>query len=89
MISFKLDENLPIEARELLRAAGFDTLTVVDQGLGGRPDVDVAAACRQERRTVVTFDLDFADTTRHPPASCAGIIALRLARQDKPYVPDA
>ncbi len=88
MIAFKLDENLPIEVRELLRVAGFDALTVLDQGLGGRTDADVAAACRAERRTIVTFDLDFADTTRHPPAVYAGIIVLRLTRQDKPYVLD-
>ena len=48
MIAFKIDENLPIEVRELLRRGGFDALTVVDQNLGGRPDTDVAAVCRSE-----------------------------------------
>ena len=88
MIAFKVDENLPIEACELLRAEGFDTLTVLDQGLGGRPDADIAAVCRAERRAILTFDLDFSNTTRYPPASHPGIIVLRLARQDRPYVLD-
>lgn len=48
MIAFKIDENLPIEVRELLRQGGFDALTVVDQKLGGRPDTDVAAVCCSE-----------------------------------------
>lgn len=88
MIAFKIDENLPIEVRELLRRSGFDALTVVDQNLGGRPDTDVAAVCCSEGRVLLTFDLDFADTTRYPPASYAGIIVLRLTRQDKVHVVD-
>ncbi len=32
MIAFKIDENLPIEVRELLRRGGFDALTVVQTG---------------------------------------------------------
>lgn len=36
-VQFKLDENLPDEAADLLRAAGHDALTVLDQHLGGGP----------------------------------------------------
>jgi predicted nuclease of predicted toxin-antitoxin system len=88
VIAFKLDENLPIEVRDLLRLRGFDALTVLDEALGGHSDADVAAASLSERRAILTFDLDFADTTRHPPATHEGIIVLRLMRQDKPYVLD-
>jgi hypothetical protein len=59
VIAFKIDENLPIEIRELLRVGGFDALTVLDQNLGGRPDTDVAAVCLSEGRVLLTFDLDF------------------------------
>ncbi len=31
MIAFKIDENLRIDVRELLRRVGFDALTVLDQ----------------------------------------------------------
>ena len=86
MTAFKIDENLPIEIRELLRRHGFDALTVLDQKLGGRPDTEIAAVCISEGRALLTFDLDFADTTRYPPARHAGIIVLRLTRQDKAYV---
>jgi len=62
MGQFKLDENLPVEAAELLQATGHDALTVLDQALGGHPDDSLAAICRKERRAIVTFDLDFSRT---------------------------
>jgi predicted nuclease of predicted toxin-antitoxin system len=33
-MKFKTDENLPIQAAELLRDAGYDALTVLEQGMG-------------------------------------------------------
>jgi hypothetical protein len=33
---------------------------------------------RLEQRVLVTFDLDFADIRRYPPASFGGIVVLRL-----------
>jgi hypothetical protein len=37
-MKFKLDENLPVEASALLREAGYDALTVLDENIGGEPD---------------------------------------------------
>jgi len=45
----KLDENVPIEAAELLRAADWECDTVYDEGLAGADDPEIAAACRQAR----------------------------------------
>lgn len=83
MAKFKVDENLPTEAAELLRRAGHDAVTVMDQHLGGQPDAKVASACQEDGRAVVTLDLDFADIRAYPPADYPGIIVLRLARLDK------
>ena len=83
MLKFKVDENLPAEVAALLVEAGHDALTVPDQQLGGRPDLDVANVCRHEGRVVVTLDLDFSDIRAYPPADFAGIIVLRLSRLDK------
>jgi predicted nuclease of predicted toxin-antitoxin system len=80
---FKIDENLPREAADVLREAGHDAMSVMDQQLGGRQDPDIAAVCRAEDRTLVTLDLDFADIRAYPPSEYAGIIVLRLARLDK------
>jgi predicted nuclease of predicted toxin-antitoxin system len=82
-LKFKVDENMPAEAAAMLTLAGHDATTVPDQQMGGRPDPDVAAVCRQEDRAVVTLDLDFSDIRAYPPTDYCGIVVLRLARLDK------
>lgn len=76
-MNFKTDENLPVEVADLLRQQGHDALSVVDQQLAGRPDVDVAAVCQAEKRAIVTLDLDFSDIRSYPPEEYFGIIVLR------------
>lgn len=78
---FKLDENLPIEFAHLLRMHGHDAVTVLDQGLGGAPDPDLAQVCSRENRVLVTFDTDFSDIRMYPPDTHSGIVVLRLADQ--------
>ena len=82
----KLDENLPTEATDLLVASGHDAVSVLDRDMGGAADPDVAAAVREESRALVTLDTDFADIRAYPPADYAGLLVLRLKRQDKPHV---
>jgi predicted nuclease of predicted toxin-antitoxin system len=78
---FKLDENLPRDAEDLVRRAGHSVETVLAELLGGEADSSVLDACRRESRILVTYDLDFADTRAYPPASHPGIWILRPARQ--------
>jgi predicted nuclease of predicted toxin-antitoxin system len=59
---------------------------VLEEGLGGRDDATIAAACQGEERTLVTLDAGFADIRAHPPKQYPGLIVLRLKRQDKPHV---
>jgi predicted nuclease of predicted toxin-antitoxin system len=80
-MNFKTDENLPMEVADLLRQNGHDALSVMDQQLAGRPDVDVAAACQAEQRVLVTLDLDFSDIRSYPPEDYFGIIVLRPVLQ--------
>jgi len=84
--AFKIDENLPVEAAELLSGAGHDAMTVQEQGLSGEPDSHISAICMSESRAIVTLDLDFADIRSYPPEEYSGIIVLRLTRQDKLHV---
>ena len=85
-MEFKIDENLPVEAAELLRQAGYGAATVLDQNLGGRADSNVASACRRQGYALVTMEMDFADIRAYPPEQYSGIIVMRLKQQDKPHV---
>jgi predicted nuclease of predicted toxin-antitoxin system len=73
----KLDENLPVEAAELLRRAGWECDTVDDEGLAGADDPRVAVRCQAEARVLFTLDLDFADIRAYPPSEYVGIVVLR------------
>lgn len=85
-MQFKVDENIHTEVADLLRQDGHDASTVYDEGLQGRPDPEVAAACQRESRALVTLDLDFADIRAHPPTQYSGLIVLRLTDQSRPSV---
>ena len=76
---FKLDENLPVEFASLFRRSGRDAVTVLDQGLGGARDPELASVCSEEGRVLVTFDTDFSDIRTYPPKASSGIIVLRLS----------
>jgi predicted nuclease of predicted toxin-antitoxin system len=49
-MKFKLDENLPGEGVLIRPAAGHDAVTVLDQGLGGRPDPEIFKVAQAEGR---------------------------------------
>lgn len=74
---FKTDEHIPHSAVALLRGAGHDVVTVVEERLGGAADPAVLGASRREGRAVVTLDKSIADVRAYPPAEYAGIILLR------------
>lgn len=76
----KLDENLGRSALDLLRQAGHDTRSVIDEGLHGTPDRSLIETCRAERRCLVTLDLEFGNPILFPPADFAGIAVLRPDR---------
>ena len=83
---FKIDENLPVEVAELLREDGHEANTVLEQGLGGRGDPDIASICQREDLALITLDTDFSDIRSYPPEHFSGLIVLRLRRQDKTHV---
>lgn len=82
-MKFKIDENLPMEFAEVLRAAGHDGSTVLEQNLSGIRDEDLFAVCQAEDRVLMTLDLDFADIRLYPPAESPGVPVLRIQPQDK------
>jgi predicted nuclease of predicted toxin-antitoxin system len=85
-MKFKTDENIPVEAVDLLRAAGHNAISVFDQSLSGRPDSRIAAICQQEDRVLLTLDTDFSDIRTYRPADYPGLLVLRLPKQSVPEV---
>jgi len=78
---FKLDENLPHQALALSTKLGHEAETVHEERLVGEPDTTILNACVNERRILVTLDLDFSDIRQYPPSSHCGIWVLRPATQ--------
>ena len=82
-MTFKVDQNLPVEVADLLRSTGHAAATVHEEGLAGADDDVLAEHVRREGRILVTLDLDFSDIRVYPPHEFHGIIVLRSKRQDK------
>lgn len=76
-MKFKIDENLPVEISEILSNAGYDSKTVNDQKLQGSKDSVIIEICKNERRVLITLDIDFTDIRLYPPEEYSGIIVLR------------
>ena len=73
---FLLDENLPKNLWKALRAAGYHTARLIDEGLRGCPDSVIFNQVRF-RAIIITRDKDFLKTDLFPiPHS--GIIVVRL-----------
>jgi len=79
-VRFKLDENFDLRLVPLVKEGGHDVETVLSEGLAGRSDEVVFRACLEERRTLVTLDLDFSDPLRFPPGASEGVAVVRPPR---------
>lgn len=74
---FKLDENFGGRIKSLFIKEGYDTSTVIEQKLGGADDKTIYEVCCNEKRCLVSLDLDFSDVIRFPPERCGGIVIVR------------
>ncbi len=86
IMRFKIDENLPIEAADILNQSGHDAETVFQEELNGASDTDIASVCKREKRALLTLDMDFSDIRTYPPEDFFGLVILRLRHHDKYHV---
>jgi len=77
----KLDENVDTRLAIFLKRAGHDTNTVQEQGLCGTEDKALYKICKEERRILVSLDLDFSNIIRFPPEGTPGLVVLRGPNQ--------
>jgi predicted nuclease of predicted toxin-antitoxin system len=85
-VKLKLDENLPRRAVQVLRQAGHEVDTVLEEGLRGAGDRQVLAAATDVGRLLITLDRGLGDVRAYPPGSHAGVLVLRPADQSAPSV---
>jgi predicted nuclease of predicted toxin-antitoxin system len=76
-LRLKLDENLSRHLKPQLAELGHDVATAGDEGMLGRPDIELGAAAKNEQRMVLTLDLEFADLRKYPPGSHPGVLLFR------------
>jgi len=76
-VRVKLDENLPAELLDDLRAAGHDPDGLAEEGLTGAPDDVILERVRREERVLLTMDKGIEDVRAYPPERYAGIVLFR------------
>jgi predicted nuclease of predicted toxin-antitoxin system len=73
-----IDENLPIELVDELRAFGHEVDHVKTMSLAGHHDPDIWLVAQEEGRLLVTQDVGFGDARRLEAGSHFGFALVRL-----------
>lgn len=76
-MKIKLDENISRHLKIVVNQKGHEVITVEDEGLLGKPDVEVGAVAKNEGRMLFTLDVEFSNLRKFPPGSHPGIVLFR------------
>jgi predicted nuclease of predicted toxin-antitoxin system len=82
-VRVKVDEDLPRQIAEELKARGHDAATVQEQGWQGTPNDVLWQRVQDERRFLMTADKGVADLRRQVPGTHAGVILLRSQEESR------
>jgi len=76
-MKIKLDENISRHLKIVVNQRGHEAITVEDEGLLGKTDVEVGAVAKSEGRMPFTLDVEFSNLRKFPPGSHPGIVLFR------------
>jgi predicted nuclease of predicted toxin-antitoxin system len=85
---FLVDMGVDVRVAEWLRSEGHDATHLRDQGLQRLPNGEIFQKAASEKRTVLTFDLDFGEIAALTRGERAGVIVLRLQNARYQHVID-
>jgi predicted nuclease of predicted toxin-antitoxin system len=77
---FLVDEDLPLSLVDVFERHEHEALHVVDAGIRGATDEQVARYARENEMCLVSGDLDFSDVRAYPPREHHGIVVVRAPR---------
>ena len=77
-MKLKLDENLPLRLKAILKDLGHDVHTVQQENLTGALDLRIWNSAQKESRLFLTQDMDFSDLRKFMPGTHHGILLVRL-----------
>ena len=80
-LRFLLDADISPETAVFLRSLGFDAESLIEKGLGGLSDAEVAKRAIEGGKILVTFDLDFGELHYFSSPKKFSVIVLRLDDQ--------
>lgn len=76
-MNFLADMGISPKTIDFRREAGHDAVHLHEQGLDRLPDSDILRKARQERRVLLTHDLDFGELVAVSGTKLPSVITLR------------
>jgi len=78
-VDFLANENFPLVSVRLLRAAGHDVKTVLEELPAGSKDSEVLVVAKEQQRVILTFDRDYGELIyRYRFSTPVGIVYFRF-----------
>jgi predicted nuclease of predicted toxin-antitoxin system len=85
-MKFLADMGVNMRVVEWLRLQGHDVRHLRDEGLQRLPDSDIFNKAAGEKRTIITFDLDFGEIATFSKGNPASVIIFRLINTRTAFV---
>jgi len=73
-MKFLIDENIRSEITDFLKSLQYDVTVVAT----GTKDDKVARIAKDEKRILITHDVDFSNILLYPPEELSGIIRIKI-----------